>query len=260
MTARRSLSFSIAGLLCVCVFVPFSVAEDFRVETDVFLDKKPQPVAETLTLFKKGVVYDFVMTEPREATVFDVQRGRIVLLSPETETQAEITTQELVQFTAAIRQVAQSREGNTLFGTEFAAKFDEENKEVHLQGKSLGYQAKGLTPKTEAAVADYQEFADWYARLNATRAGNPPPFARLELNRQLAQNGLLPNEIHRTLNLPGKLMNKKQQVTSKHAFTWLLSGTDNTRIADAGTWMAKFKKVSLTEFWNLKDNLAANDR
>ena len=201
MTARWSLMLATIAQFAI----PASHADEFRVETDVYVGEAPQPVAETLTLFKNGVIYDFLMTEPREATVFDVSRGRIVLLASQSRTKAEITTEELVQFTAAIRRRASGQQQQPLFGTEFAGEFDEESLEVLLQGQNLVYRAKGVLPKTKVAVQQYREFADWYARLNSARPGNPPPFARLELNRQLAENGLVPDEIHRSLNLPGRL-------------------------------------------------------
>lgn len=40
-----------------------ALALDFRVETDVFIGTDKDPIAENLTLFSDGQVYDFVLKD-----------------------------------------------------------------------------------------------------------------------------------------------------------------------------------------------------
>ncbi len=249
MTAWRTSAAQIALLLVPAA----AVCEDFRVETDVFAESAQQPVTETLTLFFGDVVYDFVLTEPRETTVFDVARGRILLLDSEKKIKAKVTTDELLTFTAGIRARTQDANAQQLFGSEFAGEFDTTAREAVVQGKNLSYRAQGVAPKYAVAAERYRSFADWYARLNAVRLGNPPPFGRIELNRQLFEHRLIPDEIVRTLVLPGRLRDERRTVTSRHAFTWMLSTTDRKRIEDAGTAMATYEHVTLNKYMGVED-------
>jgi hypothetical protein len=227
-------------------------ADDFRVETDVFVKDEPQPVAETLTLFAGDVVYDFLLSGPREITVFDVRRGRIVLLDQQRKVRTTLTTAELVELSAAIKARADGPDGKPIFATSFVAEVDQEAGSVRLTGGNLEYTAQGTAETRVDEAGRYYVFADWYARLNALRPGNPPPFARLELNRRLAELKRLPREITRTLSLPGKLRAQAREVRSRHVCTWKLSTSDRKRIDDASVFMADFKPVSLANYWQLE--------
>jgi hypothetical protein len=243
MTAYR-----VTQALAALLLVPAATsAEDFRVETDVFVGEARQPVAETLTLFSGAVVYDFVLTDPKEMTVLDFQLGRIFLLNPESKIKSSVSTEELLSFTAAIRARAQNDKKKQLFGTEFTGDLNKESGEVLLEGENLSYRASGKLPKFSVATKKYRDFADWYARLNAARPGNPPPFGRIELNRRLFDGGLVPVEIVRSLRLLGE----RRVVKSRHVFTWLLSSTDVKRIDVAGQAMETYEDVSLPKYWGL---------
>ena len=49
-------------------------AEDFRIQTRVYRGDEETPVSQNLTLFRAGVVYDF-LSEPAETTIYDRPRG-----------------------------------------------------------------------------------------------------------------------------------------------------------------------------------------
>ncbi|MCU0875712.1 MAG: hypothetical protein MUE50_25550, partial [Pirellulaceae bacterium] len=42
-----------------------AMGEDFRIETDVFLGAEKEPVAQSVTLFSGGLVYDFPLIGPQ---------------------------------------------------------------------------------------------------------------------------------------------------------------------------------------------------
>ena len=79
------------------------------------------------------------------------------------------------------------------------------------------------------------------------RPGNLPPFGRLELNRNLADQGLLPREVERTVRL-GKVLPSTDIARSRHLIQWQLSNTDRSRIRDAGGQRASFAKVTLQKY------------
>ncbi len=231
---------------------------DFRVESEVYLGSDTEPVFETLTLFAGDVVYDFALgdqsdrTESKEVTVLNKRLGRIVLLDAKRKIQTTLTTRELAKFTAAIRKRATDEPNSGLFSPVFTVAYEEAGRQITMTSDELTYRAKGVSPKDPTAAKRYSNFADWYARLNATR-GNVPPFGRIELNRVLAEKGLLPLEIERTT----VLNRKKTAAHSKHSVIWTLSNTDRRRIDLAGQMMANLRPVSLKEYWGIKTEVAA---
>src|SRR6185436_19830728 len=91
----------VLGILALLLAGPLAaVAQDFRMDTEIYVDddKKKPPASETLTIFKDGRVYDFVLTDPQEITIFDPQRGKFTLLDPVRKMKAEVATQDLLQF------------------------------------------------------------------------------------------------------------------------------------------------------------------
>ena len=229
--------------------------DEFRIDTDVFLGEEKEPFAQNITIFTAGLVYDFPMIGPEEITVFDPTRGRFVLLDTERRVKTTLSTQELLEFTAAMK--VQADEAGGVFAAaahpQFEQSVDNDGEWLTLQSKLLTYRAKGATPKIQDAAASYQQFANWYARLNATRPGSLPPFARIELNRALVEKGWIPEEVELTVNPPSRLVGRKLVVRSRHLPYWRLSNTDRKRIDTAGTHMVEFEAVSFKQYIRAAD-------
>ena len=266
--AVRTLALSLAVGLAMMAAIP-TAGQDFRVDTEVFvLDDKGNPsetpVAETLSIFANGIVYDFQLSEPKEITIFDPQRGRFNILDESRQLKASVGTQDLLDYVLSLDSHA-SESKDPLFAFSARPKFEQsvEKSQANRQSQTritltadpLQYDAIGLPPQLPESVAAYRNFADWFARLNAARPGNLPPGPRLALNQALAENGLLPREITRTIAISGTLGRKKQLVvTSRHLVNWKLSGEDRKRIDRAGTGLATFQNVSFDEY---RSNVAA---
>jgi hypothetical protein len=225
-------------------------AEEFRVETEVFVGHQDEPIAENVTLFSSGLVYDFPLVGPEEITVFDPSRGRFVLLDGQRKVKTTLTTDELLKFAAAMKVQAHGMDGVVAFAANprFEESLDEETGWLSLAGNVITYRAKCTIPKIPSAVLGYQEFADWYARLNATRPGALPPFARMELNRAVAQRQQVPEEVELVVEPKHRFVGRKLVVRSRHIFNWRLSNTDRKRIDKAGTWMAEFQPISFRDY------------
>ena len=86
--------------------------------------------------------------------------------------------------------------------------------------------------------------------LNSMRPPNPPHFGRLELNRELSDRGLLPQDIERTVLLGG-LFRKPERARSHHVVGTAISGTDRRRIDEAGGYLVSFAKVTLADYVQL---------
>lgn len=239
----------VLALFFALPFVSAAEGQDFRVEADVFLDEKDESILETLTLFKGDFVYDFFLKGPEEVTIYDAKRSRIVLLDNAHRVQTTLTTEQLLQLSQAMQTVGQEKGNKPLFEPQFTTDYDDTQRVLKLTSEWLTYQAKCAQPKVPNAAERFRQFADWYARLNAVRPGNLPPFGRLELNSALAQRGLIPAEIERTVVLDRPITNKTLHARSQHLFVWTLSGTDQKRIEKAGQDLASFESVSLSQYW-----------
>jgi hypothetical protein len=229
-----------------------ALGQEFRIDTEVFLGEEKEPAAETLTLFYRGLIYDFLLTGPEEITMFDPQRGRFTLLDPARKLRCGLATQEVLDYTLALETHAvQAKDPLFAFAaspkfTPSAEEFQENGQKrtrLTLAGQPLEYSVVAYHPEEQPeTVRAFRSFADWYSRLNAMRPGSLPPGARLELNKALAERDLIPLEITRTIAAP-RLLAKKSVIRSRHLVTWSLSGEDRKRIERAGTYLAEFKAV-----------------
>lgn len=244
------LATAIAGLPAI------ADGQEFRVDTELFRNQEKDPFLQTLTIFADGAVYDFQLTEPAEATVFDARRGQFTLLDESRRARATVTTQELLDFSLALEtHAAQQRDRLLAFcaapNFEISENPVEQNgqalTELKLSAKPLVYVVRAQKSPRPEAVKIYRHFADWCARLNATRP-NLPPGARLALNQALAERDLLPLEITRTTFEPGALGEKKMEIRSQHRLNWSLSGEDRKKIERAGDMLATFQAVSYDEY------------
>jgi hypothetical protein len=247
----------IVTLAVVTMALPWPAAgQDFRVDTEMFKNQDKAPFVQTLTIFAEGIVYDFCLTEPLEATVFDPRNGRFTLLDETRKVKASVTTQELLDFSLALETQA-AKEKDRLFAFCAVPQFEttekevERNGQVHTElrmaGKPLTYVALGQRPERKETVAAYRYFTDWCARLNATRPGNLPPGARLALNQALAEHELLPLEISRTTIADSPFV-RKLEVKSQHLVNWKLSGEDRKKIDRAADMMATFRAISFDDY------------
>jgi hypothetical protein len=221
--------------------------QDFRVETDVFIGKEKEPIAQYLTVFESNTIYDFVLTGPQQATIFDVTRGRFLLLDAERQVKTELTTRDVEAFHQRLRERGLERD-EAIFQAQYQYHYDEPEQWHVLTGDVVEYRARGVTPKFPDAAERYRAFADWYARLNAMRPGNPPPYARLELNRLLAEKQLIPESIERSLTT-GRIAPRRLEARTEHHINWRLSAPDHKRIQRVGDQLANFRQVTAAEFF-----------
>ncbi len=139
---------------------------DFHVENKVYRADEKEPFSETTTLFRAGLVYDFVTKDGQveEATVFDRTRGRFVLLDAKRRVKAEISTTEVQAFGRHIREKAASQT-DPLWKFMANPKFTKETSAedtLELSSDWLTYRVKTTQARSTEAAAQYGEFAHWY--------------------------------------------------------------------------------------------------
>jgi hypothetical protein len=237
----------LALLIVTAISVPASGDEEFRVRTMIFVGDDESPVAETLTLFDDGVVYDFLLTEPQETFVFDNKRGRLMLLDPQRRVRATVLADQLREFTSAMQKYEKQGPLAFFLKPTFDAEFDKQTGWFTLSSEQLTYRVQGIEPKFPGATERYRRFADWCARFNSIRPGNLPPFARIELNRAVAERGWIPAKVERSIRIAGR-SGGKQLVRTEHEAVWRMSDTDRKRIAETSRFLASFTAVGLHEY------------
>jgi hypothetical protein len=242
-------SLLISAITTICCPQPV-LAEEFRIETDVFVGDAKEPVAETLTIFTNGVVYDFLLTGVEEITLFDPARDRLVLMDTKRKIKTELTMNSILEFVAHMKVQLSDDHRSYLLGETAEMETDDEGW-LALANEQVMYRAECIKPEDKTTAAEYREFADWYARLNAMRPGNLPPFMRLRLNSEIARRGMLPKTIELTISKKRVLTDKSVVVRSKHLANWRLSSTDRKWIDRAGTHLANYPTVTFREYIQL---------
>ena len=251
----RVLSVVLVAFAWTC---PFVQAQEFRMDTEIFVEGEQEPVAKTLTIFADGIVYDFLLDDTKEMTMFDQTHSRIVLLDPERKVKAELSTDAILAFIAKMKARLDDTQRRYLIGA--GMELDTEpNDWIKLSNDRVIYRAQGVRPKESSATLQYRQFADWYARLNAMRLGNLPPFARLRLNAELAERGLIPQEVERTVVLKRGLTESKETLRSRHSTNWRLSQTDRKWIDRVGTYLSVFQTVPFTQYVQQTDTANVPD-
>ena len=227
------------------------IAQDFRVDTDVYLGGEEETFSEHLTIFYGPIVYDFAVKGPEEITILNLREARITLLDVKRRVKTDVKTAELLDFSARIKLIGKKNQDEELVDPEFEVRFDGEQQTLELVSRKISYRTTVAEPTDPTVATRYREFTDWYVRLNSMRPGNPPPFGRLALNRELADRKLIPTEIKRTVTL-GRLLAKPQRARSRHLIGMTISNTDRLRIDKAGEYLSDFKTVSPEEYMQVE--------
>jgi hypothetical protein len=225
--------------------------DDFRIETTVFFGAIQRPSSSNVTLFHGGVVYDF-MSDPEKVAVFDVGQERFILLDPARKIKTVIPTKQLTAYADRIRSWAGRQEGEFfqfVAQPNFEQRFDESTGDLMMASPHMTYHIKTTAASSDSVMQQYQAFSDWYARLNsATNVGALPPFARLAVNKALADKRRIPRQVEVTINPPKSTGRKPITIRSEHRVQGRLVESDKKRIDQVANQLHCFKEVALAEF------------
>lgn len=248
MTASQS--FAAISLVALSCLAPNAAAQEFRIETDVFLGEEEQPHSQTTTLFEKSAVYEFI-DNPAQTIVY--RRGSsddaslFILLDPETQQRTDVDVSRIDKLMAKLNGWAADQKSPLMkFSAEprFEETFDADSGSLTLANPQWTYQVATVRGDDKAALARYRDFIDRYTALTSMLNNSPvPPGPRLALNAALDKHKVVPVEIRRTLD-----GDEKNQIRAAHLFSWRLSREDRVRIDEAQASLANFKKVDNKEF------------
>lgn len=263
------MRFPVVGAFLFCSTVMLMIAnatcgQEFRIETEVFADEAEQPVSANLTLFSRGLVYDFLtiydgetasgQAEPEQIVIYDRDHQKLVMIDVPRQVKLVLSHDDILRFNAAQQARPGLQKKNPfLFNPQFNESFDAETGWLTLSSPRMEYRVKGYTTDDKAGLSVYQDFANWYVRLNAIGPGKMPPFARLELNKAIAARNMIPEQVELSFKLDG-LLGQKIEVKSRHYVIWKLSETDRKRIESADAHWVEFEEVSVQRFYNVDAN------
>lgn len=228
-------------------------AEDFRIATQVYSGEegKEEQISESLTLFRAGTVYDFVLSRPRAVTIFEPEAQRIFVLEPSRRQKVCIWCDELARFSEQLRVQAQRSSQPVLrflAHPGFDQAYDQAAGRLILRSEWLEYRVETRPMPSDAVVRQYREFADTYARLNAyLNVGALPPGGRLALNEALAELQLMPREVE-LVRLHVDEKEPPHRLRAVHEVEWSLKASDDQLIEQAREQLDRYVQVSIEEY------------
>ncbi len=239
------------------VFPLQSFAEDFRIENRVFFDKDANPTSESVTVFRDGIVYDF-LKKPAEVTILDKTAEKVILLNQSHKIRTEVSGKQLDAVLSPLKEAAaKSKDPLMSFYGEplFSESFDPVRNELTLTSPLVSYRVACVTAESSAVASQFRDFSDWLAKVNTLlAAGARLPYPRFKLNEALEKREMVPKEVTLTLTniSKGKENDKKNplQIThrTEHVFEYKLTAEDGERLRKAKEQMSSFKLVTIDEF------------
>jgi hypothetical protein len=226
---------ALACLVASTIFTVTAHAQDMSVYTTVrnAVGQDNRVIAESLTLFHAGKVYDYA-EHVGEVVIYEPTQNRFTLIGSN-YIGSRVSSVEITQFLNAARSGAERfiesptrdpRNRKLIPGLKFQLQpeFTEtlRPEKLTLNGSCLTYQVATVQPPQGSPLNDYLNYADWAARLNYMlhpQALLPEP--RLELNESLRKNKRLPV----TVELVAKL-DRDMHLKAEHRFAWTLQATD----------------------------------
>lgn len=244
------ISAAMLMLPMLCAAARWATGEEFRIDSKVYVDTNPTPASESVTLFADSRVYVF-LTSPREITLLDIPRNRIVLIDPARKIRTELATEKLASFVDQLR-VRASQQSDPLIKFAAAPNFNESRDDAgHMifTSPQITYRVHTTKLNNPAIVRACREYTDWTARLiTMVHPGSLPPFPTLAINAAMEREGMFADEVERTVAPQSRLGKKPSVMRSQHALEPRLTGADRRRIQEVGEDLVSFPEVSLDQY------------
>ncbi|MCA9268336.1 MAG: hypothetical protein KDA41_07685, partial [Planctomycetales bacterium] len=150
---RRRMLWAMAAASAIAGLANGADAEDFRIETKVFVGDAAEPLSSNLTLFHAGVVFDFLNDPTEEIAVFDPRQGHFTLIDIRRRIKTRIERDVLLEFIAEmkVRAANSSPLARASAEPKFTPDFDEFSRTLTLKGDIISYGASGERFPTPAA-------------------------------------------------------------------------------------------------------------
>ena len=226
-------------------------AGDFSVRSRIYVADAKEPVSQNISLFRGGIVYDFVQNGG-EITVFDTTSGLLTVLDTERRIKTEITTDQVLQCTAVLKEVVEHGDDALLkfcLQPNFQVTEGSQQRRWVFASTTMTYEVAATAPRASNVASQYRHFCDWYARLNCIfHPQSLPPFPRLILNERISRQDLVPKEVFLTVSPQRRFGNRETKMRSLHDFRYDLTAADIARINQVSTFLATYPLVRLDHY------------
>jgi hypothetical protein len=252
MRFHAGMALITAALLVVAAdWAYLARAEDFRIDNKVYSGSQKEPTSESTTIFRGGVVYDFMKTPP-ETVTFDKAASKFVLLNAKDQLRSELSTDDVRTLSDGLQaRAAKNKDPMLKFLARptFDERMDESAGELNLTSPPLSYRLT-LLPETDPTVLEqYREFCDWYARLNSVLVpGAWPPAGRLTVNAALAHHHALASQVVITVTAGKGLSKQKSIIRTEHKLVRPLAPEDIERVDQVRKQLGSFKLVPFEKY------------
>ncbi len=219
------------------------------VENSILLDGAKSPKAQSLTIFRGGLVYDVSVGGPR-VVIFDSEQGQLVLLDKDRKIKTEIRTADLEAAREQLRKWCLKQADSVLrFCGKPDFEIDESNRRLAFRASEMQYVVDTIDTPDKQFAAEYRKFSDAMVGLAVIGQTSPiPPLARLAVNRELARRGVMPSSVAVEVRPTFAAVRPAIKIRSHHTVGWKLRPWDLQLIDQIHTYEREFRRVDLNEF------------
>lgn len=244
-----------ATVLLLAFFVSgAAVAQQFKIESQIYVGDQDQPSSSNVTMFSDGLVFDFQTkgTQSHEVTILQPKQHQTILLDRLRRMKLVLDDVQLIKMADALRrETSQDKSAGFLVNERFEETISFDNGTVTLKSPSVEYTLRGSRPADLKVFPIYSNFIEAFTRLQVSDPHAFSPFPRMRLNETIRKVGWIPSSVTVTFQ-PNPLMKQGMTATSKHTFISQLSSADQTQISEIKAEWLNFESVDLYEFRHLK--------
>ena len=251
------------SLIFLFAMTPLLSAQDFRIETELYVGDANKSSSRNVTVFSDSLVYDFLMSDtaasqPIQITVFDRTEKKFILIDMQQKVRLELERTQLIKLLEGLRtETMQNESVRFMADIQFKEEFDITSGVVEAKSDLIRYKLKGNHPTDSTILPAYHDFLDHYTMLGATDPQRFPPFARMKFNQVIKKYGWIPTEVTFSVGT-NEVFQRAMKARTQHTLNMNLSDRDRERIQLAKRCRMSYKIVNMAEFRGIP-NLAKDE-
>ena len=161
---RQLIIMAMFGSLLALIIGDTACAQEFRIESQIYVEGNKLPVSQNITLFSEGIVYDFQVSpdgdqEIDEIVIFDSRNKKMILLDPEKESRLELLDIRVLKILDAVRRdTEQDNRSRFLVDEDYVEEADWSTGWVTLSSPTITYRIRGKTTQRCHGITNLPEF------------------------------------------------------------------------------------------------------
>ncbi|MCH2182964.1 MAG: hypothetical protein MK108_13245 [Mariniblastus sp.] len=255
----KPIGYRVGYLLFLTLAItPLLLGQEFRIDTELYLDDSSKSSSRNMTLFSDAVVYDFLMSdsptpEPIQITIFNRSEKKFILIDMQRKVRCELERTQLIKLLEAMRKEAMQNETvRFMADIQFKEDYDITSEAVEARSDLIRYELKGSHPSDSTILPAYHDFLDHYTMLGATDPQRFPPFARMKFNQIIKKYGWVPQTITFSVGT-NEVFQRPMKAKTEHILNMNLSDRDRERIELAKRCWMNYQMVNLSDYRGLPE-------